>query len=580
MTRGLAPILLVMFTAVTGTQTSQGSVSGVVFANDANGPPLARAVVTLASPSVRPSLVAIADAVGRFTFTDVPAGLFTLTASKARYLTMAYGQTAPGHGAGLPIAIAAGQQVTDLKWALPKGGAVSGRVLNERGQPMRDVPIVLMQYSTLNGEKSLGPVSCCVWPTSGSDGTYRVYGVAPGDYLVSAIPPGNYVFIPSGPWSGNNREVRQVDPAEMRWALQQVGGAGTAGAAPPAANATEPPAGPTVSYGRIYFPDAMDDRAAATVTIGRGEERGGIDFKMRLFPTARIEGRIVDPAGQPAMNARVTMGGATSGGLNPTFSYRNLLPGHYVITAHAGSGTQYGTAEIDLNGQDVTDLVLRLDPAPTISGQVVFESATPPASPPMARLSLRPMPPGLTPMTAASDGHFKLPIDPGTFRLTAVVPAPAAGRGGDAAAAAGPAWTLKSITWNGRDIVDAAFDVARGGALTDIVVTFTDRPTELSGTLFGADGQPAPGYYVAVFPTDRALWTPGSRRVPAPARAATNGTFRFVGLPPGSYLMVALTSVDAADLADAAFLEQLARSGVTVTLAEGEKKVSDLKFAR
>ena len=122
--------------------------------------------------------------------------------------------------------------------------------------------------------------------------------------------------------------------------------------------------------------------------------------------------------------------------------------------------------------------------------------------------------------------------------------------------------------------------MARGAALTDIVVTFTDWPTELTGTLFGADGSLAPGYYVAVFPTDRALWTPGSRRLPAPARAATSGAFRFVGLPPGSYRMVALTSVDAADLTDAAFLEQLARSGVTVTLAEGEKKVTDLKFAR
>ena len=84
MTRRLVPILLMMLMAVARTQTQQGSVSGIVFANDVNGPPLARAVVTLASPSVRPSLVAIADAAGRFTFTDVPAGLFTLTASRRR----------------------------------------------------------------------------------------------------------------------------------------------------------------------------------------------------------------------------------------------------------------------------------------------------------------------------------------------------------------------------------------------------------------------------------------------------------------------------------------------------------------
>ena len=104
------------------------------------------------------------------------------------------------------------------------------------------------------------------------------------------------------------------------------------------------------------------------------------------------------------------------------------------------------------------------------------------------------------------------------------------------------------------------------------------RATELSGTLLDSAGRPASGYYVVVFPKEESLWAQGSRRLPAPARAATNGTFKFAGLPPGTYCIAAHTNVDAADLADAAFLKQLVASATTITLGEGEKKVQDLKI--
>ena len=40
-----------------------------------------------------------------------------------------------------------------------------------------------------------------------------------------------------------------------------------------------------------------------------------------------------------------------------------------------------------------------------------------------------------------------------------------------------------------------------------------------------------------------------------------------------------MTNIDAADLADATLLKQLAAAATTVTLADGEKKTQDLKFA-
>ena len=49
-------------------------------------------------------------------------------------------------------------------------------------------------------------------------------------------------------------------------------------------------------------------------------------------------------------------------------------------------------------------------------------------------------------------------------------------------------------------------------------------------------------------------------------------------MPPGEYFLAALTDPDPVQLKDPSFLEQLAASAIRVTLAEGEKKVQDVKL--
>jgi Carboxypeptidase regulatory-like domain len=553
----------------------QASISGRIL-SDADGRPIARAAVTLSGGAEGPTLVTVVDTSGSFAFTGLPAGLFTLTASKPAYLTMAYGQTTPGRGAGVPVSIAEGQQVAGLTWKLPRGGVISGRVVDAGGRPMRDVPIVLMQYRDVNGRRTLNSVTCCTWPVSDDEGLYRVYGIVPGDYLVSALPPGSYVYIASGPW-GSSREIRWIDADEMRWALEQLAAPRAVGGRPPPG--LEPPAGQTVAYGRLFYPGALDDADAATLSIGAGEERTGIDVAMRLYPTARLDLTILGPDSQPAVNPRVTMGGATSSNGSATRTFRNLVPGRHTISAVTTNPPLWGSIDVAVNGTDLPDVVLRLQPAPSISGRVVFRSTTlaPPAAT-TARIALRPLSPASPPVTVGADGTFTMSgVPPNRYRVTAALAAAGRGAGGP-----GPTggWVLDSARLSGRDVADVPFDIGPGDSLTDLVVTFTDRVTELSGRLLDAAGRPAPGYYVVVFPTDPAQWAPGSRRSPPPARTATDGRFAFTGLPPGAYYMTALSSVDQVDLDDPGLLKELAASATTVTLSAGEKKAPDFKFGR
>jgi hypothetical protein len=141
------------------------------------------------------------------------------------------------------------------------------------------------------------------------------------------------------------------------------------------------------------------------------------------------------------------------------------------------------------------------------------------------------------------------------------------------------AWTLASIALAGADVSDRAFELQPGAPVAGVVATFTDRPTELSGTLSDQADRPAPGYPIVVFSADRGDWRSGSRRI-AVARPSTDGSFRLVGLPPGRYHLAAVVSLDPSDVGDPSFLEQLVPASLTVSLTAGARTVQHLRLAR
>ena len=164
------------------------------------------------------------------------------------------------------------------------------------------------------------------------------------------------------------------------------------------------------------------------------------------------------------------------------------------------------------------------------------------------------------------DGTFEIRgIAPGRFTLSADLPADAKG------------WSLRSARAGDRDLLDDFIEMVPGMEIRNVTLTFTDTPTELSGTLQSASGQPTTDYYVLLMPEDRALWRARSRRIVS-ARPSTTGRFLFTNVPAGSYLLAALTDLDALDLLDMSFLEQIAPAGVKVSIGEAEKKVQDLRI--
>jgi hypothetical protein len=138
-------------------------------------------------------------------------------------------------------------------------------------------------------------------------------------------------------------------------------------------------------------------------------------------------------------------------------------------------------------------------------------------------------------------------------------------------------WAIRSITLGGRDALDLPVAFAPGEHVQDAIVTFTDRLAELSGTFQNDAGAPAVDFTVVVFPRSRELWDAGARRIRA-TRPATTGRFTFANLPPGDYLLAALTDVQTGEWLDPAFLEQLVAGAVAVAIAEGERKTQDIRI--
>jgi hypothetical protein len=166
----------------------------------------------------------------------------------------------------------------------------------------------------------------------------------------------------------------------------------------------------------------------------------------------------------------------------------------------------------------------------------------------------------------AADGSFRIGgILPGRYVPTITTAAPT------------KAWLLESAIVNGRDVLDHGLEF--DNADVEAVLTFTNRYTELAGSLQTPAGQPATDYFVIVFPSDRELWRPRARRVQT-TRPDTAGRFTFRGLPAGEYQIAALTDVEQDEWNDPNFLAALLPASIKLSLQAGERKIQDLRIGK
>ena len=298
------------------SNTEATAISGRVVASQ-SGDGLHR-VRVVAGNSTGRRYAAQTDQSGRYRLSGVSPGRYTLTVSKPGFITLAYGQRRPRQPS-TPIDVAAGQHLRQIDVRLPSGSVITGRVVDENVAALPLVTVRVLRYVYRQGRQQLVLVG-----TDRTDdrGQYRVFGLEPGDYYVSATVP---------------RQL--LDPAaDIR--MGRFGQGPGRRFAPATAGVTEDRQGSPVGYAPTYHPGVTNLAEAARVAVGLSAEVGGVDFAVRLVPTATVSGTAVGPDGAPAAGVQVMLvpdGGVTSpdailgarvqrGG---EFEIRNVPPGQY-----------------------------------------------------------------------------------------------------------------------------------------------------------------------------------------------------------------------------------------------------------
>jgi hypothetical protein len=529
----LAAILPCLAQAQSGAR-----IEGVVV-DTISGGPVRRAVVQLrlgGGPSYSIESADYATATGpdgSFRFDRLPAGAYSLSYSRSGYLLP---RISTGYSS-LSITVAEGQVVKGLRYGLIPQAVVSGRVLDDEGDPVEGVPVSLLAYRYTSGMRRLTRLGAS--GTTNDRGEYRVARLPAGKYFLQASPEG-------------------IAPGTALLAVAKEPGA------------------PAATYAATFYPGAIDAAQAMRVELRAGQEISGVDIQLRRTVTVRITGGLVGPDGAAMPRANLMLisaqshlpaGFGTSADGVGNFTLNNVRPGSYLLNAFA-SDSRNISVPLEVGTTDITGFIARANPPLSLRGSVTLEDAARNVNLTAVGVNLRSVDSGMmiASARAEADGAFILEnVPPGRYLA-------------DVFAGASGAY-VQSITAGGEEVRGREFEVSAASQGLKILLR-TDSAT-LQGTVDSSNGAAGtaerPGrpsvILIAADPHFRGI------DPIRPARVSSKNTFEVSGLRPGEYLAMAFEDMDESQLQDPEFLDLLETLGTRVQLAPGGTQTVTLKWS-
>jgi hypothetical protein len=616
-----------------------GAIVGRVI-DGATGTSLSGVIVLLTGTGLRPQRV-IVDGQGRFLFHQLPRGTFVISATKPGYLPGSYGLQR-ADGVGRPLDLAEGERVLDATVRMWPFATISGTVTDDAGDPV-PARVQAFRRTMLAGRWRLTNTTLGgnaderggYRITGLTPGEYALVVTSMTSALPSSLlsladvlkrtPPAEAALIQTELWA--NGAGGFVSDLMQGFSVTRVGDMMMQNSG----NAIVGLDGRTVeTYPTVWYPAAPTPAEASLITIRAGDNRTGIDLKPTLTRTLRVSGTVHGPSGPvPHLAMRLVPAGVSEAAaeitaslagslttamtvtdINGAFTFLAVPSGQYIIrtittprppaepapppptletggmrtTLAAGPAppplvtmepTWWAAVPVSVSEKDTTGVTVTLQPGVRVTGRVEFEgTATRPTGAELraSRVSMDPADGRIIGYASA----YQAQIDPGGRFYTVGL---MAGRYFLRADAPPRGWTIKSAMVGGRDILDSPLAL-ESSDVDGLVITFTDRPSGLGGTVRNARGQPDAGATVLVFPVTGAWTDLGSspRRLKS-ARTLRNGTFSLPGLPAGEYFVVAIDDELASNWQDPAFLQRLARVATRVTIAAGQTLMQDLSTA-
>jgi len=495
MTRKGVLALLLATGPITALQST--SVEGRVV-NAAGEAPLRKVNLTL-SPTRGKAKPATAqtDQDGRFVFRNVAPGGYRLSGERPGF---------PRQDHKALLLVEAGKPFEDITFRMAPGAVISGRVIDQEGEPMPSLVVSALRKRYEHGKLDWRPAGSA---QTNDRGEFRISNLRAGRYLLSATDLNIGIDL-----AGMSRNPL--------------------------------PGKPEAAYASTYHGNTTDLDRAVPVEVREGEDRRGTDIQMVRTSTVRVRGKVVGALEGRVLVLTVVRKGAApgvgSGGValvqpnEGTFELKGLTPGSYLLIARSvtdGVRASGAPVPLEIGDQHIDGFEMPLAEAGGVSGTVTLAGRPAAAAVRLERLDFQV--PDAPEGKAGGDGAFTLPGVPvGRYRVMArELPDNVC---------------LQGIRFAGAGIDPDAADLQPGGKLEILL----GPGAQVEGTVTGADDQPVSGATVALIPA--------SRRESHYASGVTDpdGTFVLKGVAPGRYQALAWETLEPGAFLDSEFVKPFA----------------------
>ncbi|MDW5265037.1 MULTISPECIES: carboxypeptidase regulatory-like domain-containing protein [Acidobacteriaceae] len=195
-----------------------------------------------------------ADEHGRFLISLPSAGMWRVVGSARGYVTQAYDEHQLFSSG---IVLTAASPVADLRFQLPPESVITGKLMDEAGEAVRNAQVSLLAIPP-PGPDSSQPAARARASTSTDDrGSYEFDGLQPGDYRIKVQAQVWYAIAAQQTASNAESDQHPLDPSL------------------------------DVTYPLTWYPGTSDSSEAETLTLHAGDSRQA-DFQLAPIPSVHL----------------------------------------------------------------------------------------------------------------------------------------------------------------------------------------------------------------------------------------------------------------------------------------------------
>lgn len=495
-------------------------IAGTVV-NATTSQPLARTQVSVTNtkdPNDGQSMVTSDDGIFHF---QVKAGKYSLRGEKRGFIASAYDQH---ETFWTGIVTGAGLDTENLVLRLPPAAAITGKITDEIGDPVREATITVYREDHSTGVSRIQMLSTAI---TDDLGTYEVTPLSAGTYFVS---------VAAQPWYAVHPVSSQLGAAAVDRALD-------------------------AAFSFTYYKDTTESDDATPVPIGPADH-AEVDFHISPVPALHLEFRGgALPAFHSPVFEKPTFDGITvpqSGTVEQVspgiFEITGLAPGKYTLRARgSASGVMKEPTDVYLN-HDEQDLDLS---AGALTASVKATVQVPGSTK---------LPSGLTIALRNGKGRIARAIevnDKGEAAFTDLAP----GQYDVAAGSPTKAYSVSRISREGHGINGHNLDVPAGSSLTVSLVLVGGAVT-VEG-FAKRSGNAAPGAMIVLVPSNPEANLELFRR----DQSDQDGSFVLRQVVPGTYTILAIENGWDLDWAKPAVIEHYRQHGQKLVVGDQKGSV-------